>query len=347
MAKQQYSADDIKVISWPEHVRLRPAMYIGAMNNKGVLQLLQYILVQICQENSAKKIELHFDEEGAGHLSFQQLSCTVDINWAYRMSYREVNLEVLNALCSRFEIRFYLQNNSKPIIQYYEQGRLKLGSVEKNKELDCQSIEIYFCLDEAIFGMDFSWDAPYLLHELKNFAYLHKNTAFEIKTLNCHNRYHFPRGLKERLHIELTKSSVPANLELYFDEKIEHFSVECALVLRNTYVDKPFIESYVNDYHTIDNGTHVKAVIKGILRAIRKYMAEMGMAPLYISKAEIQKNMLLIINIRMESVSFGGSTRSKLISTDVIDPLADYVAYRFYQLLAEADSTTVLTKIFI
>jgi DNA gyrase/topoisomerase IV subunit B len=347
MAKFQYDASDIRMISWPEAVRLRPGMYIGAVNNKGVLQLLQYILIQICQENSAKKIALSFDEEGAGQLSFQQLSGRVDASWASRMSYREANLEVLNALCSRFEIRIYLKDYEAPIIQYYEQGLLKQGILEPHKHYECDSLEIYFCLDEAIFGMDFSWDTPYLLHELKAFAYLHKNTAFEIKTLSCQNRYHFPRGLKERLHIELTRSLICHNLELYFDEQIEHFSVECALALRNTYVDKPFIESYVNDYHTFDNGTHVKAVIKGILRAIRKYMAEIGMAPLDINKAKIQKNMLLMINIRMESVSFGGSTRSKLISTDIINPLADYVAYRFYQLLTEADSTTLLTKIFI
>jgi len=45
MGKQpKYAEVDIKELSFPEHVRLRPGMYLGNLNNRGLAEQLKNLL---------------------------------------------------------------------------------------------------------------------------------------------------------------------------------------------------------------------------------------------------------------------------------------------------------------
>ena len=85
--------------------------------------------------------------------------------------------------------------------QLFEKGKLING-----KEIDtinCSKIEVNFLLDENIWGTNFKWNKIYLTHQLQEFAYLYKQTKFEITYKededDCKLIYHFKNGLKDRI----------------------------------------------------------------------------------------------------------------------------------------------------
>ena len=59
----KYTADDIKVISWPEPIRNRPGLYLKALGKEGCIALIEEILETILGDKygcSADEVELRY-----------------------------------------------------------------------------------------------------------------------------------------------------------------------------------------------------------------------------------------------------------------------------------------------
>lgn len=58
-----YSADDIRVISWPEPVKVRPEMYFRCLGKEGCLELIEELIETILSEKygcNASEVEVRF-----------------------------------------------------------------------------------------------------------------------------------------------------------------------------------------------------------------------------------------------------------------------------------------------
>ena len=73
MAEPSYTEDDIKSLSWREHIRLRPGMYIGKLGDgseadDGIYVLLEGGPGQLCIDEFVmgygKRIEIGVEEDG-------------------------------------------------------------------------------------------------------------------------------------------------------------------------------------------------------------------------------------------------------------------------------------------
>lgn len=327
------------------HIRLRPAMYLGKVELKGFVELLLQILSGTISKTQASQITFNFHDKNKGRLTIGNIRKEMIDNWAVFHD-EDPTLPlfmeplVLNSLSQYFHMIFYDKKRKEILAQRFEKGELAEGKIE-DKPLACHSIVIDFQLDEEIWGDNFAWDENYITHRFREFAYLHKEARFTLNYLHahepCHITYHFNNGLKDRLDIEKFNGLGGAYFETAFDKQMNGFSLEMAFAFREYTVDKSFLESYVNDHYTHENGTHVDGLLKGLTYGVMKYFQKHQLTETYkISEKGIRESLIAILHIRMTAPNFSGCVRNKLANPEIIQPIADYVAGLLFEKM-EAD----------
>lgn len=342
MKNKKYTCKDLKVISWDEAVRLRPAMYIGTINNRGFIDMIKGILTSFLSQKKSNLFIISLIKKNKASIQFNNLKAPISENCAtiFRNPKPfEIELGVLNALSKKFEILFLDKKNTEISSQKYLKGRIQ-GNKPKNKEITCNTVKFTFTLDKTIWRENFEWNESYITHEIRDFAYLYKETKFVINynvgNEKCKIIHHFKNGISDRLKISKLNGLGNCLLETFFNQKINDFYLETAFAIRDYSVDKTFIESYVNDHPTIENGTHVEGLLKGIRNGIRRYFVNQSLDGLgKISKKNVEKNLIAIVNIRLETPSYGGCVKNKLLNSEVINPIADYASSLVFQKLKE------------
>ena len=343
--KNKYTIDSIKEFKWLEHIRLRPAMYLGRVNIKGFAKLFIGLFSNVLSDLKADRITFEIIDSNSGILKTNNILLPVIDNWSKwnpnsnRTNPFTLEFQVLNALCSSFKIKL-LDKTHKPIFkQEYEKGEFIRGDKNKN-EIQCSQLEIEFTLDKDIWGEDFEWNENFLNHQIREFAYLYNEVKFiflyQVDNENCNITYFYKNGLKDRVDIEKFNGLTECYLDIQIKGKIENFHLEASFAFRDSYIDQPFLKSFVNDYYTHENGSHVDGIIKGLTKAIKKYILKHNLkGDFKISKKRTKKHLVGAINLRMDNPLFSGSVKNKLANKEIIKPIENYVTNLFIEKMEE------------
>jgi len=345
---KKYTADDIQALSQIDHIRLRPGMYLGNIGLKGFTELLRGFFSISLDELKTDLISFQFIDTHSGKLTINNIINPVVDNWSQHPSNTKtpfiLEYLVLNALSRTFQIKL-LDKATKIIYeQNYEKGILISGNTDKN-EIDCSQLEISFTLDDTIFTNDFTWNASYINYEIREFAYLHKEAKFKVtyqaENEVCNVIYSFNNGLKDRLDIEELRGIGGSYFDSVIDTKIADFNIEIAFAFRDYVVDEPFLKSFVNDYYTPENGSHVDGLLKGLTYGVMKYFQKHNLTGAYrISEKGIKENLMAMINIKMETPVFSGCVKNKLANAEIIEPIADHIASFFFKKIEADEAST-------
>lgn len=346
--KEKYSADNIRSLKWDEAIRKRPGMYIRRVDSKGFIDMLKGILSSILfYDTNADEFTIELLENKSAKIKFNNIQNDLIDNWSKwnpnPNNLFHLELQTLNALSENFKISFFDSEENKIIEQVYAKGKLTEGnSIEK---ITCKSIEIDFDLDEEIWGEGFKWNVQFLTHELREFAYLYKSVKFKIKYKvdeeECKIVYHFKNGLKDRIDIEEMNGIGGSYFETVIDEKIGDFHIEVAFAFREYTVDQPFLKSYVNDFYTSENGSHVDGFLKGLTYGVMKYFQKYELTESFkISEKGMRENLIAALNIKMEEPLFSGCVKNKLANSEIIEPIAEYVAELLFKKIEEDEEST-------
>ncbi|MDC8004807.1 hypothetical protein POV27_12150 [Aureisphaera galaxeae] len=330
------------------HIRKRPGMYLGRINMKGFTDLLKGILSESLTSLQADSISFAYSDSRYGKIMIQNIQNPVIDNWS-RMYFNETNpftmgILPLNALSKTFTLKL-IDSASNPLLeQTYEKGILKNGA-PLEKGMIAASLEISFELDDEIWSKDFTWNEGYMNHVLQEFAFLYKkvsfHSAYEVHGSKCNTIYHFKNGLQDRLEIETLKGLGGSYFNSYIDEQIGDFHLEAAFAFRDYTVDEPFLKSYVNDYYTHENGSHVDGLLKGLTYGVMKYFQKHQLTEVYkISEKGMQENLMAAINIRMKAPTFSGCVKNKLASPEVVEPIAEFVANILFRKIEKDEAST-------
>jgi len=344
---KKYTVDDIQALSQIDHIRLRPGMYLGNIGLKGFAELLKGFFSISLDELKTDSISFQFIDTHSGKLTINNIINPVVDNWSrHSLNSKTSFLEyvVLNALSKTFQI--ILLNKDYKVVhkQTYEKGVFVKGDSNKNK-IDCSQLEINFTLDDTIFTNDFTWNASYINYEIREFAYLHKEAKFKVtyqaENEVCNVIYSFNNGLKDRLNIEELRGIGGSYFDSVIDTKIADFNIEIAFAFRDYVVDEPFLKSFVNDYYTSENGSHVDGLLKGLTYGVMKYFQKHNLTGVYrISEKGIKENLMAMINIRMEAPVFSGCVKNKLANPEIIEPIADHIACFLFKNIEEDEAST-------
>jgi len=341
----KYSIDSIKEFNQLEHIRLRPAMYLGRVNIKGFIELLKGLFSNVLSDLKSDYITFEIIESNSAILKANNVLLPVIDNWSKwnpnsnRTNPFILEFQVLNALCTSFEIKLLNKTHKTIFRQEYKNGEFIKGDKNKN-EIQCSQLEIEFTLDKEIWGEDFEWNENFLNHQIREFAYLYSevkfNFLYQVNNENCNITYFYKNGLKDRIEIEKLNGLMETYIDIQIKDKIENFHIETSLAFRGSYIDQPFLKSFVNDYYTHENGSHVDGIINGLTKGIKKYILKHNLKGNFkISKKRTKKRLIAAINIKMDGPQFSGSVKNKLANKEIIKPIESYVTNLFIEKLEE------------
>jgi DNA gyrase subunit B len=359
-----YSEKNIKHLSDLEHVRLRPAMYIGDITARGLHHLVYEVVDNSIDEamaGHAKHVSVKVNNDGSVTVEddgrgipverHEQLSAEEgrDVSTlegvmtklkfggkfdkdSYKTSggLHGVGVTVVNFLSQWCEVQ--VCRDGHVYQQEYERG-IPTGPVKKVGTTTKRGTKTTFKPDATIFQTTkFQYDILY--KRLQELAFL--NSGVRIKFHDERNgegdEFHYERGIIQFIE-HLNRASEPAHADVvYVNGESEGVGYEIALQYSSEYTEN--LHSYVNNINTFEGGTHVSGFRTALTRSLNAYGKKEEMFKDLVPGGEdFREGLTAVISVRVPQPQFEGQTKTKLgngevegiINTALGDFLAKYL----------------------
>jgi DNA gyrase subunit B len=343
-----YDAESLKHLSDMEHVRARPSMYIGDTTLKGLHHLVYEVVDNSIDEvmaNYAKLVTVQINTDGSVTVEddgrgipvsrHPQLSEQMqrDVSTlegvmtvlkfggkfektAYKTSggLHGVGVTVVNFLSAWCEVE--VSREGFVWTQGYERG-VATGPVLKGHATSRNGTKTTFKPDSDIFpNTKFNYDT---LHKrLQELAFLNSGVRIRFKDerINQSEEFYYERGIEEFVqHLNRASDTIHPDVLLIKGER-DAVSYEVALQYSAEYTEN--VQSYVNNIHTIEGGTHVSGFRAALTRALNTYgKKENLLENLTPTGEDFREGLTAVISIRVPHPQFEGQTKSKLGNSEV------------------------------
>ena len=314
----QYDDTNIRHLSDVEHIRTRPGMYIGRLDDgshaeDGIYVLLKETIDNSIDEfrmNAGKRIEIDIDDHlrvrvrdyGRGIPQGKLIEAVSVLNTggkydskAFKKSVgmNGVGIKAVNFLSSHFEVRSYRDGQVRRVI--FERGILQSDVTELTE--DETGTYIFFEPDDTLFKK-YSFHDDIVETMLRNYTYLNSGLAIMYNGRRIYSR----NGLEDLLKDRMTNDALYPIIHLQGED------IEIAFTHANQYGEEYY--SFVNGQHTIQGGTHQSAFKEHIARTIKEYFGKF-------EYGDIRAGIVAAIAINVEEPIFESQTKIKLGSTQM------------------------------
>ena len=314
----QYGDDNIRHLSDVDHIRTRPGMYVGRLDDgshadDGIYVLLKETIDNSIDEfrmNAGKRIEIDIEDNlrvsvrdyGRGIPQGKIVEAVSQLNTggkydskAFKKSVgmNGVGIKAVNFLSSHFEAHSYRDGQVRKVV--FEKGILQSDVTEPTQ--DETGTYIFFEPDETLFkGYSFHNDIVETM--LRNYTYLNSGLAIMYNGRRILSR----NGLEDLLKDRMT------NDPLYPIIHLQGEDIEIAFTHANQYGEEYY--SFVNGQHTIQGGTHQSAFKEHIAKTIKEFFGKY-------EPGDIRAGLVAAIAINVEEPVFESQTKIKLGSTQM------------------------------
>ena len=314
----QYGDDNIRHLSDVDHIRTRPGMYVGRLDDgshadDGIYVLLKETIDNSIDEfrmNAGKRIEIDIEDNlrvsvrdyGRGIPQGKIVEAVSQLNTggkydskAFKKSVgmNGVGIKAVNFLSSHFEAHSYRDGQVRKVV--FEKGILQSDVTEPTQ--DETGTYIFFEPDETLLkGYSFHNDIVETM--LRNYTYLNSGLAIMYNGRRILSR----NGLEDLLKDRMT------NDPLYPIIHLQGEDIEIAFTHANQYGEEYY--SFVNGQHTIQGGTHQSAFKEHIAKTIKEYFGKY-------EPGDIRAGLVAAIAINVEEPVFESQTKIKLGSTQM------------------------------
>jgi DNA gyrase subunit B len=340
-----YDAEAIEVLEGLEHVRTRPAMYIGSTGTGGLHHLIYEVVDNSIDEALAgfcKRISvlLHIDgsvtieDDGRGiptgsHPKFADKDAAEvvmtmlysggkfsDKTYEFSGGLHGVGVSVVNALSERLDLE--IKRDGKVFQQSYERGkpRSALKNVGKSKKT---GTKITFKPDPSIFEtLDFSFDT--LSQRLRELSFLNAGVSISINDERHDKRhdFHYKGGIVSFVD-HLNRSKAPLHPKpIYVEAKRDSMNVEVAIQYNETYAENLFC--FANTINTIEGGTHLIGFKSALTRTLNNYATKANLFKNMkegLSGDDVREGLTGVISVKLKNPQFEGQTKAKLGNSEV------------------------------
>lgn len=346
-AKRSYSADDIDVLEGLEAVRMRPSMYIGGVDSKGLHHLLWEVVDNSVDEYLAGhcsdiKVTLHKDgcsctvsDNGRGipvdkHKKYKKSALEViltvlhaggkfsDKNYTRSGGLHGVGSSVVNALSMKMTATVHRDGHE--YFQEYRRGVPK-APVKKVKPFRGHGTTIFFRPDEKIFRT-IHFKSDVIRQHLEDISFIHgglKITFVDEVKKETHE-YSNPDGIAAYLDKILgDEKRKSVHEEKFTIEKDVADGTRYEVALRWTESSDTWVRSYVNGIRTHAGGTHESGFRSGITKAVKNYMEVHEIRPkgVAVGPEDIREGTCSILSVFHSDPMFQGQTKEKLNNPEV------------------------------
>ena len=292
---ESYNAQSITVLEGLQAVRVRPAMYIGSTDSRGLHHLVYEVVDNSIDEAMAGfcthiKIILHSDnsvtvrDNGRGipvDIHPKEGVPAVQVvmtklhaggkfdNTSYKVSggLHGVGVSCVNALSEQLVVT--VRRNGKRYRQTYAYG-VPQTELEIVGDADDHGTTVHFKPDDKIFEVtEYSYDI--LKKRFEELAYLNKGLRIECidERTNETHEFYAEGGLIQFVQ-DLNQGEEVIHNIIYGENVTDNVTVEYAIQYNQGY--KENVHSFANNIRTIEGGTHLVGFRTALTRAINAYI---------------------------------------------------------------------------
>lgn len=347
--KEEYGAGNIQVLEGLQAVRKRPSMYIGSVEKRGLHHLVYEVVDNSIDEALAGYCD-HIDveisdgnvitveDDGRGipvETSDGEERPAVEIvmtvlhaggkfdSDSYEVSggLHGVGISVVNALSEWLTVT--IKRNGAVWQQKFQRG----GKVTELKQIDTlddneeTGTKVSFKPDDDIFETT-EYDYSTLENRLRELAFL--NSGVEIGLMDSRgdeqtqNVYRYDGGIREYVeYLNDVKEALHDDV-IYVQKKDEGIDVEVAL--QSTKSKQPSINTFANNIHTREGGTHLTGFKTALTRIVNDYANKNDMLDEIdgnLKGEDVREGMTAVISVKHPDPQFEGQTKTKLGNRDV------------------------------
>ncbi|HIN42270.1 MAG TPA: type IIA DNA topoisomerase subunit B [Flavobacteriales bacterium] len=314
-----YTEDNIRSLSWKEHIRMRPGMYIGKIGDgkdadDGIYVLLKEVVDNSVDEftmGNGKSIEVgirdgevRVRDYGRGIPLGKVIDCVSKINTGGKYDSRAfkktvglngVGTKAVNALSSLFIVDSFREEKAKS-------ATFSVGVLKEDNEIVATTkrngTKITFRPDEDVFK-GYKYRMEHVEKLLWNYVYL--NTGLSIY-LNG-DKFKSDNGL-----LDLLESSMDGTPRYPIIHIIGE-DIELAVTHSEAYGED--IQSFVNGQYTPQGGTHQAAFREAYVRVVRDFFGK------DYETGDVRSGIVCAVSVKVEEPVFESQTKTKLGSSEM------------------------------
>ena len=374
-----YNAANIQVLEGMEAVRKRPAMYIGDTGERGYHHLVYEVVDNSIDEALAgycSMIDVTINPDGSLTVQDNGRGIPVDMHPTQHRPAIEVVLTVLhaggkfdgsnykvsgglhgvgvscvNALSDWMKVE--VKRGGK--IHHIEFSR---GRVTKPLEVvgecgDETGTKVTFFPDHTIFSCHaFKWET--LCARLRELAFLNKGVKIHFRDdegeSHHEETFHYEGGIDEFVGY-LNQNKKPLSPIIHFEgEKANSSGVPITAEVSMQYTEtySTIEQTYCNNIHTVEGGTHLSGFRAALTRTINKYGADAKLIKEKDSLTgdDMREGLTVIVSVKVPQPQFEGQTKTKLGNGEVEGIVGSIVSDRLMTFFEEnpAVAKTIIEK---
>ena len=364
----QYDAGNITALEGLEAVRMRPAMYIGSTDVKGLHHLVWEVVDNSIDEHLAGHCtqvdvviladnSIRVSDDGRGipvgrheKLGKSALEVVMTVLHAggkfdkdtYKVSggLHGVGVSCVNALS--VHLLAEVHRDGKVYQQEYERGK-PLGEVKVVGEAEDTGTIITFKPDGQIFEtLEYKYEV--LANRLRELSYLNKGLTLTLTDEREKDEegnfrsetFYSEGGLAEFVqYLDETRTRL-LEQPIHITGGEENVQVEVAMQYNTSYTENVF--SYVNNIHTHEGGTHVQGFRRAINRLFKQYGEENGYfkkLKFTIAGEDFREGLTAVVSVKVPEPQFKGQTKGELGNSEVNGIVSRIVGKRLSYWLEE------------
>lgn len=342
--RNTYDENKIEVLEGIEHVRLRPGMYIGSTDSRGLHHLVYEVvdnsideaLAGFCKNicviiNKDNSITVQDDGRGipvkvqpkvgkpAVEIALTMLHAGGKFgNGGYKVSggLHGVGVSVVNALSEWLEVE--IRRDGGLFFQRYERGKPVTPVIKKGETTD-SGTKITFMPDSEIFEVN-EFSADILSKRLREQAFLNKGIRIQLtdKRTGKDQIFHYEGGIVSFVKYINRNKDVLHKEPIYMDAKKEGMEVEVAVQYNTSYVET--VLAFANNINTQEGGTHLVGFKSALTRSINDYARKANLLKEQepnLSGDDVREGLAAVISVKLQNPQFEGQTKTKLGNSEV------------------------------
>jgi DNA gyrase subunit B len=364
---KEYTGENIEVLKDLEHVRKRPAMYIGTTGPEGVHHLIWELIdnavdeagqghgdeIRVTlQENNWIEVQdqgrgIPIDEHESGVCSLQVVMTQLHAGGkfdeeAYQTSggLHGVGASVVNALASECEVK--VRRDDTIARQSYTQGEPD-GEVEfEEKSLRKTGTTIRFRPDDEIFP-DVRIDRKMIAERMRDLSYLLPEVTFVLRDETDDEfegkEFHSEEGLPEYIDHLLEEKEQMWDESFHMDTQVDETHIEIAFNFdEDGHSEK--VVGYANNIKTTGGGTHIQGFKTALTRAVKEVSDKNNF-----KGVDLREGLAAVVTVDVPEPQFEGQTKGKLGNPEVRNQISSAAYDAIYKFLSKSpDETEGLVK---
>lgn len=317
-----YDEDDLQPVSELEHVRRRPAMYLGSTGPRGLHDLLFNLVTESLSEVVAgygrevrvelradgfaevsddgrpmDNVQFAFDRIGHGHGRLVGAGPTGRDDFAYA---------VANALSERLTV---VARTPGSTYSHSFRRAVTRTAAQMGGPPDARGLTVTFLPDAEIFGVS-QFDADTVRERLRQLAFLHSGVRLTFTDEDGERTaFEYGDGIREFVtHLNAARTPLHDVLVL----RGEDDGVRYEVGLQWCAEPEEVRASFANHYRTTDGGTHQRGTLTGaatgLLDYVRAHAPEVG----ELTPDDRRTGLTAVVSVWLAEPHFISATRAEL-----------------------------------